>query len=520
MPLWSTLPIQQNLIIHVFYSLLDYAIRRFLRALMIIAGWLSRPYTVWHSRHIPAGSRLPPIRNALLRRPATELAAMIRTQRCTSEQVIGAYIERCREVNPLLNAIVDERFADALLDARAVDQLVASGQRTVAQMAADTPLLGLPLTVKESIAVRGLSNQAGRLLKQRHVASADAPSVALARRAGAIVLLVSNTPELCMCWETYNAVTGLTCNPYDLRRSAGGSSGGEAALLASGASLLGLCSDIAGSSRLPAAFCGVFGHKPTPYAVSPDGHIPKANVANWGDFFTVAPMTRYAGDLALLLRCVADPQRSVLDARCIADEEAVDVAALRVFYMPDDGPAGSTCPVQPDVRRAVEDVSRMLGGQRTHVDELKYSLDVSMSAMLRLPEVGTIYADRNGDGLPVRTLLSETVRYVLGRSDSTFPSVIVGHLQAIVEALPASGHRRLSAIAARLKRRFAELLGTDGVFLYPTFPNTAHRHYEIYHKLVEPSYMMVFNTIGLPVTNCMVRLDGSGLPIGIQVSIR
>lgn len=487
---------------------------------MIISGWLFLPYIAYHARSISSNTRLPPIRNPLLRLPATQLAAMIRTQRCSSEQVIAAYVARCRAVNPFLNAIVDERFDAALDDARAIDALIASGQCSVAQMAADTPLLGLPLSVKESIAVRGLSHQAGRRLTRPHRAKADAPSVHRARQAGAIVLLVSNTPELCMCWETYNLVTGLTRNPYDLRRSAGGSSGGEAALLAAGASLLGLCSDIAGSARLPAAFCGVFGHKPTPYAVSPDGHIPKACTPEWGDYFTVAPMTRYAADLALLLRCVADPQRSdVLDMRRIAVDGADADVALRVFYMPDDGPAGSSCPVEPAVRRAVEAVAHLLGGRRTHIAELQYALEVSMSAMLRLPRVETIYADRGGNGdRPVRTLLGETVRYALGWSDSTFPAVVVGHLQALVRALPAGGHRRMAAIAKRLKERFAAMLGEDGVFLYPTFPSTAHRHYEIYHKLVEPSYMMVFNTIGLPVTNCMVGFDERGMPIGIQVS--
>lgn len=507
--------------LHRRHSLLHCCIHRLLRLVMIVAGWFSYPYTHWQARHLPpASTRLPPISDPLLRTSATQLARMIRERRCTSEAVIRAYVARCRAVNPLINAIVAERFDAALLDAQRIDAQIASGAAgSPEQMARETPLLGLPLTVKESIAVRGLSHQAGRRLAAPHVATVDAPAVAQARRAGAIVLAVSNTPELCMCWETYNAVTGLTCNPYNLRRTAGGSSGGEAALLASGCSLLGLCSDIAGSSRLPAAFCGVFGHKPTPFAVSPDGHSPKSPVPNWGEFFTIAPMTRYAGDLALLLRSMADPERRVLNAEAIVNESAVDVSAIRCFYMPDDGPAGSSCPVQPDVRRAVKDVARLLGGRRVRIDELKYALDISMSAMLRIPEVETIYADRDPTTSErVRTLGSELWAYVRGNSASTFPSVAVGPLQAIVEALPAGGHRKLAKIARRLKRRFAELLGENGVFVYPTFPNTAHRHYEIYHKLVEPSYMMVFNTIGLPVTNCMVRLDGEGLPIGVQVS--
>lgn len=103
-------------------------------------------------------------------------------------------------------------------------------------------------------------------------------------------------------------------------------------------------------------------------------------------------------------------------------------------------------------------------------------------------------------------------------SDSIFPSVLVGPLQQVMHLLPESRHRKLAAIADNLKHQFADLLGNNGVFLYPTFPTTAHRHYQIYHKLVDTGYMMVFNTIGLPVTNCMVRLDRHKLPIGIQVN--
>lgn len=107
---------------------------------------------------------------------------------------------------------------------------------------------------------------------------------------------------------------------------------------------------------------------------------------------------------------------------------------------------------------------------------------------------------------------------MFGRSDSIFPSVLVGHLQEVMKMLPQSRHQKLASIAAGLKKDFQELLGNNGVFLYPTFPNTAHKHYEIYCKLVDTGYMMIFNAIGMPVTNCMVRMDSKKLPIGIQVN--
>lgn len=153
-------------------------------------------------------------------------------------------------------------------------------------MERETPLLGLPLTIKESIKVKGMSNQSGRLYKKKFVADEDAPVVKNARQKGAIILCVTNTPELCLFWETYNKVTGMTRNPYDVERTPGGSSGGEAALIASGASLIGLGSDVAGSCRLPAMFTGIYGHKPTPFVCSPYGHHPGSDDPAWGTFFT------------------------------------------------------------------------------------------------------------------------------------------------------------------------------------------------------------------------------------------
>lgn len=323
----------------------------------------------------------------------------------TSEEIISAYIARCKEVNPFVNAIVDERFELALEEAKQVDRMINANLKSVQQMEADTPILGLPVTVKESIAVKGLSHQAGRLLKRKHTASEDAPAVAEVKKHGGIILLVSNTPELCMLWETYNKVTGLTRNPYDLRRTPGGSSGGEAALISSGASLMGLGSDIAGSSRLPPMFTGIFGHKPSPYAVSTEGHVPKASTPNWAQFFTIAPITRYASDLPLLLHSMKDPNKAILSLA-----STVLVNDINCFYMPNDGPSGLTVPVDKDIEKAIIDVAAHFSGKRVQIDDFKWALDISMSAMLRMPNVETIYTDKDDQGQFKRTLAKESFR--------------------------------------------------------------------------------------------------------------
>lgn len=271
-------------------------------------------------------------------------------------------------------------------------------------MEKDTPLLGLPITVKESIAVKGMMNQGGRLSSRKQIAETDAPCVQQVKKHGGIILLVSNTPELCMCWETYNKVSGLTRNPYDLKRTPGGSSGGEAALLASGASLIGISSDVAGSARLPAMFCGIYGHKPTPYAVSPDGHVPKSKVSYWGDYFTIAPMTRYACDLSLLLKCIADPSGPKLTL-----DRQIKIEDIKFYYMLNDGPSGTTRQLSTDVRLALEDVAKYFNATTVQLNNLKCSLEMSMSAMLRIKNLETIYFQKD-ENEPKKKISTETFR--------------------------------------------------------------------------------------------------------------
>lgn len=176
-----------------------------------------KPYSMYFTSKI-VNEKIPPIKNDLLRIPGVKLAEMIRKQEIKCETVIQAYVDRCQEVNPFLNAIVEDRFEEALKEAREIDLEIESGSRTIEQMKQQVPLLGLPLTVKESIQVKGMINQSGRFYKKKQIAQEDAPIVKNARKHGAIILCVSNTPELCLCWETYNKVYGTTRNPYNVKR--------------------------------------------------------------------------------------------------------------------------------------------------------------------------------------------------------------------------------------------------------------------------------------------------------------
>lgn len=494
-----------------FHVKMSWAIRRLLRGAMHLFSWFVVPYAWAVSARI-RHKKLPAIENPLLQIPAVTLAAKIRTGQLKSEDVVGAYIERCRQVNPILNAIVEDRFEQALEDARRIDREVAQGLKSAEQMARETPILGVPITIKESLAVQGMSNTGGRKLKNKRIAQKDAPVVAQVRKSGGVILLVSNTPELCMCWETYNKCTGLTKNPYNQQRTVGGSSGGEAALISSAASLIGVTTDIAGSSRLPAAFVGVFGHKPSPFTVSPYGHNPSCEDESWGNFFTPGAMCRYAEDLPLLLRAMHDPEGTPLTL-----DSPVNLTELKYYYMDNDGPTGLTQPIEPDIKAAIAGVVNHFNAQKVKLKRLIWSLDISMCKMLRMKDIETIYTQQK-DGAPNATIGKELLKYLFGCSDSDLPSVAIGPMQHIIQNyIPNSRLAFLDEQTELLRKDFTDLLGTNGVFIYPIFPNTAHRHFEIFHKLVDTSYMMVFNTLGLPAASCMVGMDRNKLPIGVQI---
>ncbi|XP_059612344.1 fatty-acid amide hydrolase 2-A isoform X2 [Phlebotomus argentipes] len=489
---------------------MSWIIRRLLRGAMIVISWFVIPYS-WIKTFGTKRQKLPPMSNSLLEIPAVDLAQMIRTRQIKSEHVVKAYVDRCKQVNPLLNAIVEERFESALQEAKAVDEFLASTTKAVEDIERDTPLLGVPVSVKESIGLRGMSNQAGLRFEKHRRAKEDAPSVAQVRKSGAIFLLVSNTPELCMMWETFNNITGQTNNPHDLRRTPGGSSGGEASLLGAGATLLSLTSDIGGSARLPAMYTGVFGHKPTPFVVSPYGHVPTSGDPRWGEYFTVAPMTRYAVDLPLLLKCMRDPEGPAVDV-----DQSVDVKTINYFYMDNDGPSGLTRPLTSDMQRAILQVARHFNAQKVDIDLFKWSFDISVSQLLRIKDIETIY-NHSWEDEKNKKLSTEWLKYLFGCSNHIFSSVLIGLLQKFIQSLPQRRHDQFEGIAKELKSQLVHLLGTNGVFIYPSFPTSAHQHYRIFHKLLDTSYMMVFNTLGLPVTNVMVGMDKDNLPIGVQI---
>src|SRR5208282_893397 len=297
-----------------------------------------------------------------------EIAAGIREKRFSPVEVVGAHLERVAVLQPKLNAFVHLDADGALKQARAAEYAVMRGERV-------SPLHGVPLTIKSCMDVAGWPVPSGSLLRKDYVAQADAPLVARLRAAGAILLGNTNTPEFLMAYETDNLLNGKTSNPWNLERSAGGSSGGEAAAIASGCTAGGVGSDGGGSIRVPAHFCGICGLKPTPGRIPATGHYPEGGGA-FGWIGVVGPMARSVADVRALFEVMAGPDggdalSAPVPLRAVSEK---DVRGLRVGILESDALGKTTVETTAAVERAanllseqgfVVETKRLTGLDRT-----------------------------------------------------------------------------------------------------------------------------------------------------------
>jgi len=256
---------------------------------------------------------------------ASALVAAIRTGDATARAVLDAHLAVYERRNPQVNAVIATRFDEARAEAGAADARVAAAT-TDAGRAALPPLLGVPVTIKESIALKGMPNSAGVIARGEFRSTETAPAAQRLIDAGAIPIGVTNTSELTLWIESWNRLYGRTSSPYGKGRTAGGSSGGEGAAVGAGIVPLGLGSDIGGSIRIPAFCGGVFGLKPTPRVVPFDGAwppLPERAV----DLFANGPIVRRAEDLMPALRVLATTEAEPR----LGDPANVDLAKLRVL---------------------------------------------------------------------------------------------------------------------------------------------------------------------------------------------
>lgn len=489
---------------------------RLIGAFQLVIAFLAWPYHIYLSYKKPY--LLPPIKSSLLTISAVELARKIRRREIKSKAVVEAYIQRIKEVNPTLNAIASDRFAEALADADKVDEYLSTVNMSEEAIKKQTPLLGVPITVKESIGVKGLSFTVGSLLRRDLKAADDGDSVKNVRKAGAIPLAVTTTPEFCTSWETDNIVTGVTKNPYNVYRTCGGSSGGEGALMGSAASLIGIGSDIAGSIRIPAMYNGVYGHKPSPGFVSLNGHFPQSDDKNFSNFLVIGPMARYVEDLNPLLKIMSGERAPELRL-----DEEVDISKMKIFYKEDAGFSLVAVPVDREIKSAIKDAAKFLKDahncqvEEADLKEMEDSVEISAAVFLGMegiPDIREAVPTKKNEG---QNIYLELLKANLGYSEFSITgltfSLIVKHNLFI----PKEKYGYYCEQNENLRKKMNEMLKDNGVFIYPTHPIPALHHKESLYRTAGAMYTMIFNTLQLPSTHVPTGLDRNGLPIGFQV---
>ena len=380
---------------------------------------------------------------------ATAIAGRIRRREISALEAVDAHIRRIEAVNPVLNAVVTTDFDRARRDARDADQRLARGERVGV-------LHGVPVTVKDAINTARVRTVVGSRLFVENVPHTDATCVRRLRAAGAIVLGKTNVPECAMDWRTVNPVFGRTNNPWNLEYSPGGSSGGEAAAIAAGCSAGGVGTDLGGSIRVPAHFCGICGLRPTPGRVSACGYaLPSTGPIELAN--SVGPLARSVDDLDLLFGVLAgfDPGDPVSIA--VPDSVRMEVNArdLRVAVCVEVGMAVST-----DIRQAVERAGGLL--QRC-------GADVATSALPIVAEIPQVFSE-----WIMQASLPALLALYRGREDAMGP-LMTGLARL---AAPRSLEQFLDAWSARdaLRRSILERLDERPVLLMPVCSTPAFRH--------------------------------------------
>lgn len=451
--------------------------------------------------HEPRGCPPPPPGAPAPAQPsATEWLRRLDRREVSSRELVESYLARIESVNAVLNAAVALDPEGAVAAAAAADEARSRGIRG--------PLLGLPVTVKDSLEVAGLVSTGGSLARRGHVPARDATAVARLREAGAIVLAKTNAPEYSCAYETDNLVYGRTSNPHDPARTAGGSSGGEAALAAADATAAGLGTDGLGSIRVPAHYCGVLGLRPTAGRVPDTGNWPSTRASGYLDCYCVGPIARYAEDAALLLRIVAGPDG--IDPYAVpaplGEPAAVELAGLRIGVFTRTARAAST----PGTVAAVEAAASALAHAGAVVDPFEPPWTPNATELA----FAAIVAD-GGAQMRADTAAAG------GRLHPWFSGLLE---EAAPRALSAAEWFELQGEIFALRGRMRTTMREVDVLLGPVVAGPAPPHGRPPAGIPEAEYgaYRAFDAVhlvalaGLPAASVPVGAE-DGLPVGVQV---
>ncbi|XP_022916892.1 fatty-acid amide hydrolase 2-A-like [Onthophagus taurus] len=450
---------------------------------------------------------IPSVSNKILLESATSLALKIRNKEIKSFYVVESFINRIKEVNPILNAVVDERFNEALKEAKRIDENIANGAISQEEFN-KKPFLGVPFTTKETTACEGLSWSFG-IICRRHIKSTfDATIIELIKNSGGILLAVTNVPQLNLWTETYNPIYGVTNNPYNTTKNVGGSSGGEASLIAACGSPFGLGTDIAGSIRIPCFRCGIFGHKTSSDIITTKGLTFREGTE--GPTMVVSgPMTKHAQDLLPLLKVlVGKSDKLSLDVK-------VEMKKIKIFYISEiesflSSPIGLE--IKYAIKRCVQHFEEICEKKPEEIELKNLECGFKLWSYMMTKEKSDFKSDimnRKDEAF----WLGELFKYFLGKSKFNFYTIMNLINGKLPKPKPEWGEKVLND----LKQNLIALLGTNSVLLFPSEAFAANYHYTSTLRPYNITHYALWSALKFPVTQVPLGLNAEGMPIGVQV---
>lgn len=455
--------------------------------------------------------------NDLLEKGAFELAKLIRDKNISPVEVVRTHIERIQEVNGVINAVVADRFEQALQEAKEVEQAISRGNHLGL-------LAGVPITVKESIALKDFPFTSGSLFRKGDIATEDAESIKRLKREGAIILGKTNVPECNFWMESYNKVYGITRNPYDPGRTPGGSSGGEGAIIGAGGVPFGVGSDIAGSIRMPAAFCGIFGHRPTSSLISIKGHAfcKKRDLTNIDSSkirknLAIGPMCRQAKDLYPLLKIMSGAQVNNDDCQKYLNAQ-IDDWSNYTFYLCPAPDIQYTSHPDKEIINAVTEAGKIFNSYGARIKTLDsklfyHAFAIWQSSLTDATDYSLNEEFGNGDKL---SITKEILLRLAGKSRLTMP----GLMMLLGERL--MGRSRSDVLKCihegeKVAERLDLILNDKALIIMPVFPRVAPQNY---HSLLRPldwNYTTIFSAIDFPACSAPFGFNKDNIPLSIQI---
>lgn len=446
---------------------------------------------------------------------ARDLGSQISSGKLNAQDVTSYFIDRIKAHNPDLNAVIANRFEAALEDSKAADEARARGD-------IKGPLHGVPMTIKDAFEVEGLSCDVGAPQFANYISWQDSTVTRRLKAAGAIILGKTNTPLFCGDWQSFNALHGTTNNPYNIAHTPGGSSGGAAAALAAGLTPLEYGSDIGGSIRVPAHYCGLFGHKPTLDIVPTRGHVPPPHGAlATGDLSVVGPLGKSMDDVALAFNLTVGLEGSATQALQLSLQgpRTQEPAGLRIGVWASD----PYCEVDNEIAAGIEGAARKLEKDGAHVSQIKPDFDLAhhteVYMMMLNPIMGTAFPPE----------VHEAMQTMVDSADPDGKSFAM---------MQARGIRILhkdwliwNEMRAQIAAKWQALFEQIDVLFCPVTPTPAMPHdhnpdfaaRKIEVNGIERAYMEnivwpgVATLCGLPATTVPLGRHSSNLPFGMQI---